>query len=206
MIMRKFVFTISLSFVCFMFAACGGAAGEPANTRSNANVNANTQNITNTAVNVGSNADVQNVNAPQAGIPAEPAANMRTLDPETAAAEMQATPETVKEEDMTPLQRARKERLDQLRKMDKGDPNAPIQSTPVPAPDNSEYSASLTKDMVETRTFKVHPVIAKAVRTTTPKTSTLRIYFRDGSIKDLPGSSVKDLAKAPAEELIRAAQ
>ncbi len=191
--------------VAAALSACGGAAGEDQQTAANKKV----LNVASQPANpTGSNSGPQPNAATPAGFPADPQiaagqpAGNSANNTEPAAA---TQPPPVSEEEMTPLQRARKERIDALKARDKGDPNAPPVVTPVPAPDDSTYSASLTKDMVETRTFNSHPSIAKVVKTVSGKRSSIKVYFRNGKTKDLAGDAIKDLGKVPAEDIVRIA-
>lgn len=78
----------------------------------------------------------------------------------------------------------------------------------VPAPDDSEYSMQLTDVGTETRTFKNHPQIIKAVRTITPNNETIQVFLRNGQVVNVPKDKIASIGAmrmaAPANFLVAA--
>ncbi|HEX8265947.1 MAG TPA: hypothetical protein VF596_11105 [Pyrinomonadaceae bacterium] len=94
--------------------------------------------------------------------------------------------------------------------MAKGDPtkNAKVQSITNPAPDNSEITVSLGQFPVETRTFKNNAELAKVerIQDVANKKTIVKIYLRNGQVKELPPNVVGNPMAASAAEILQAAQ
>lgn len=63
------------------------------------------------------------------------------------------------------------------------------------APDNSEYWSTLTDVATETRAFRAHPEIAKAERISDGKTTTVKVYLKNGKVVQVPGDRVRDFPR-----------
>ncbi len=72
-----------------------------------------------------------------------------------------------------------------------------------PAPDNSEYSSTLTDVATETRVFKGHPVLNKVERITDSNQVKLRIYLKNGRIIDADGKSMTNMPVASASTFMQ---
>lgn len=94
--------------------------------------------------------------------------------------------------------------------MAKGDPtkNAKVQNITNPAPDNSEITMSLGQFPVETRTFKSNAQLAKVerIQDVANKKTTVKVYLRNGQVKELPENAVQNPMAASAAEILQAAQ
>lgn len=93
----------------------------------------------------------------------------------------------------------------------KADPtrNANVQSSVVAsAPDNSEITVSLGQFPVETRTFKNHPQLAKVekIQDVPNKKNVVKVYLRNGQVKQLPDNITLEPLSAPAASILQAAQ
>lgn len=94
--------------------------------------------------------------------------------------------------------------------MSKQDPTktAKVQSVANPAPDNSEITVSLGQFPVETRTFKSNAQLAKVerIQDVANKKTTVKVYLKNGQVKELTGDIGIDPMKAMATEILSAAQ
>ena len=94
--------------------------------------------------------------------------------------------------------------------MAKGDPtkNAKVQNITNPAPDNSEVTFSLGQFPVETRTFKSNAQLAKVerIQDVANKKTIVKVYLRNGQVKELPENVGIDPMRALATEILYAAQ
>ncbi|HEX9929251.1 MAG TPA: hypothetical protein VGB02_12000 [Pyrinomonadaceae bacterium] len=94
--------------------------------------------------------------------------------------------------------------------MAKGDPtkNAKVQNITNPAPDNSEVTVSLGQFPVETRTFKNNAELAKVerIQDVANKKTIVKVYLRNGQVKELPPNVVGNPMAASAAEILQAAQ
>ncbi|HEX8566248.1 MAG TPA: hypothetical protein VF648_11310 [Pyrinomonadaceae bacterium] len=94
--------------------------------------------------------------------------------------------------------------------MAKGDPtkNAKVQNITNPAPDNSEVTVSLGQFPVETRTFKNNAELAKVerIQDVANKKTIVKVYLRNGQVKELSPNVVGNPMVASAAEILQAAQ
>jgi hypothetical protein len=94
--------------------------------------------------------------------------------------------------------------------MAKGDPtkNAKVQNITNPAPDNSEVTVSLGQFPVETRTFKNNAELAKVerIQDVANKKTIVKVYLRNGQVKELPPNAVGNPMAASAAEILQIAQ
>ena len=86
--------------------------------------------------------------------------------------------------------------------------NAKVQSVSNPAPDNSEITYSLGQFPVETRTFKNNAQLAKVerIQDVANKKTTVKVYLRNGQVKELIGDIRIDPMRALATEILYQAQ
>jgi len=97
--------------------------------------------------------------------------------------------------------------------------NAPVQKLPAQsksgpskpptqaAPDNSEVSATLGKDFVQTRTFKDHPKIIKVEETTITDDSNrkvVKVYLKGGKVKEIADGRIANAMTESAENILKA--
>ena len=76
-----------------------------------------------------------------------------------------------------------------------------------PLPENSEISTEMNSKgyVLETRTFKDHPVLTKIEKTTiTPKKTELKVYFKSGKVYAVPEGKLKDFRTASSQEIYQA--
>lgn len=90
-----------------------------------------------------------------------------------------------------------------------GAPNpTPFTVKPVgKSPDDSTISMALLDDLVRTRTFKSHPQLVKVEEIYLSKESNrkiIKVYLKNGTMKELPGSSFDDVMSEPAENILKA--
>lgn len=75
------------------------------------------------------------------------------------------------------------------------------------APDNSVVTVSLTKDLVQTRTFKGHPTLLK-IEETSPDgdatRKTIKVFLKGGQIKELSPDKIGDPMAEPAAKILAA--
>ena len=81
--------------------------------------------------------------------------------------------------------------------------NPKIQAVSRPAPDSSEITTSLGQNLVETRTFKNNAQIAKIEVTGTDK-KTVKVYLRNGQVRELPEGKVGDPLSESANNILKA--
>jgi hypothetical protein len=77
----------------------------------------------------------------------------------------------------------------------------------VAAPDDSEVTAALARDLVKTRTFKSHPTIAKVEEITDGTNinhKTIKVYLKSGAVKEIPDGKIGDPMAAPAAKIVAA--
>ena len=75
------------------------------------------------------------------------------------------------------------------------------------APDDSEVSVVLNENIVQTRVFKSHPTLLKIVESTIPAGSTnksIKVYFKDGSVTEIPISKIGDPMAESAAKIVAA--
>lgn len=72
-----------------------------------------------------------------------------------------------------------------------------------PAPNDSEITTSLAQDVVQTRTFKTNKQIAKVEVIGSDK-KTVRVYLRDGKVRDLPDGKIGDALSESPENILKA--
>lgn len=84
--------------------------------------------------------------------------------------------------------------------------NAKVQNMTNPAPDNSEVSISLGQFPIETRTFKSHPQLAKVerIQDVANKKNIIKVYLKNGEVKELPETTMPNPMAAPAAEIVKA--
>ncbi|MFN6963252.1 MAG: hypothetical protein ACK4S4_05735 [Pyrinomonadaceae bacterium] len=84
----------------------------------------------------------------------------------------------------------------------------PAKPPTYPAPDNSEYSPTMNKDglPVETRTFKSHPQIVKAVRSwLNTKDKKVEIFLKNGKVVNVPAEKLENFNSLPVTAFEEAA-
>lgn len=93
-----------------------------------------------------------------------------------------------------------------------GAPPEPIiptaESTPQSAPDNSEITSLMDAkgQMIDTRTFKNNPVLAKIERNVTDaKNPQVKVYLKNGKVINLPPGKLANPTGASASEILIAA-
>lgn len=84
---------------------------------------------------------------------------------------------------------------------------AKVQNMANPAPDNSEITIRLDQFPIETRTFKSHPQLAKVerIQDVANKKTVVKVYLKNGQVKELPENTVQNAMAAPAAEIVKAA-
>lgn len=87
----------------------------------------------------------------------------------------------------------------------KNDPtlNAKPQQIKSAAPDNSEVTTSLDKELVRTRTFKSNPRIAK-VEVFGTDGKLVKVYLKNGQVRELPPGKVADPLVESADNIFKA--
>lgn len=73
-----------------------------------------------------------------------------------------------------------------------------------PLPENSEISTQMNEKgfVLETRTFKDHPVLTKIEKTTiSPKNTELKVYFKNGKVYDVPDGKIEDFRTASIKSI-----
>jgi hypothetical protein len=170
-------FVLSLSL-----AGCGGGSEPPAAKSNAANTRGN--------------------NAETAGSPANPTAGQ----PAPGNVETGRVNTTVPD----PMD-ARTRKLEAIRQAG-SDPSAPktdveavLERSKKPAPENSDFAVALTDVVLERRTFRDHPVLAKVEKVTDGSRSTIKLFTTDGRTIDLPGRSIEKLSTASAASILKAA-
>lgn len=94
---------------------------------------------------------------------------------------------------------------------EKSIPAPAIEAQPInqPAPDGSTVSVALGNDLVETRTFKNPSQIIKVEETLIGATpggkKTIKVYFKNGQVKEIPEGKVGDAMTESAGNLLKAA-
>lgn len=77
-----------------------------------------------------------------------------------------------------------------------------------PAPDDSDVKTALGENLVQTRTFHSNPQIAKIEKTTAfvngEPHSTVKVFLKNGQVKDLNTAAVKDPMAASAADILKA--
>lgn len=74
-----------------------------------------------------------------------------------------------------------------------------------PAPDDSEYSATLTDVARETRKFRRHAVLDRVEKVNDGRTSSVKIFLKSGRVIDLPGERIPQLATISSAEILKIA-
>lgn len=74
-----------------------------------------------------------------------------------------------------------------------------------PAPENSEFTMTLTDVGTETRTFKNHPQIDKVVKTVKPGSSSIKVHLKNGKVVDVAGDKIPTLKTASTTDILAAA-
>ena len=94
----------------------------------------------------------------------------------------------------------------------KGDMPAPkgfeIPGKEGPAPDDSEVKSALGENLVQTRTFRSNPQLDKVEKTTAfvngePRPS-IKVYLKNGQVKEVSASALKDPMSASAADILKA--
>lgn len=87
----------------------------------------------------------------------------------------------------------------------KNDPtrNAKTQQIKRPAPDNSEITTVLGQDVIETRTFKSNPRIAK-IEVIGMDKKLVKVYLKNGQVRELPPGKVGDPLVESADNIFKA--
>lgn len=76
----------------------------------------------------------------------------------------------------------------------------------MPAPDNSEMLTVLNeKGVVETRTFKSNPLLAKAQRTTVGRNVQIKLFLKNGKVIDVPAEKIENFPADSAAQILQAA-
>ena len=77
------------------------------------------------------------------------------------------------------------------------------------APDNSEVSAALTENFVQTRTFKNHPRLEKVEATTLTKENNrkvIKVYLKGGKVIEISKDKILDPMVESADNILKATQ
>lgn len=74
-----------------------------------------------------------------------------------------------------------------------------------PAPDNSDFSSSLTDIGRELRTFRDHPQLIKAEKLIAPKSQVIKVYLKGGRVVQIPGEKIPNMLTALAVDFLVAA-
>ena len=104
----------------------------------------------------------------------------------------------------------RVKRSDALRQAASEQPRQPVDIEAVlkqstrPAPEDSEFAVALTDIVVERRTFNRHAILARVEKVTEGERSTIYVFTKDGSRRELPGSSIPSLSTAPSAVILQA--
>jgi len=83
----------------------------------------------------------------------------------------------------------------------------PLGPRPVQAPDDSEVTVALARDLVKTRTFKSHATIAKVEEITDGSNinhKTIKVYLKSGDVKEIPTTKIGDPMTVPAATIVSA--
>lgn len=176
MIYKTFAFC-SLSFLTLTAIGCGGATTPTATNTTIANANSATTAIV-------TNAGANPIGGGSGGGAAQPAPATNSAVPgiPNAPANM-----VVPKEDMTRT--------------------AKPQLVTRAAPDNSDISTTLGENLVETRTFKNNAQIAKIERITEAANNgkkTVKVYLRNGQVRELPDGKVADAMAETAANILKA--
>jgi hypothetical protein len=76
----------------------------------------------------------------------------------------------------------------------------------MPAPDNSEMLTVLNeKGVIETRTFKGNPLLAKVERTTVGRNVQLKVYLKNGKVIAVPAEKIGNFPTDSAQQILQAA-
>jgi hypothetical protein len=82
------------------------------------------------------------------------------------------------------------------------------EETPLSAPDDSEitFENNAQGELVETRIFKNHDMVAKVERTQSAakKDASIKVYLKNGKVYEIPAGRIKDVLKESPEEIIKA--
>ncbi|MBX3300336.1 MAG: hypothetical protein KF736_12830 [Acidobacteria bacterium] len=87
------------------------------------------------------------------------------------------------------------------RQIVEGPPLPPGTKTPVmPAPENSEVQTTMGKDgsFIETRTFKDHKYLIKAVRTVNGRNESVVVYLKNGRSVKIPSDKIPSVVTVPS--------
>ena len=74
-----------------------------------------------------------------------------------------------------------------------------------PLPENSEISTEMNSKgyVLETRTFKDHPVLAKIEKTTiSPNKTELKVYLKNGKVYDVPEGKIENFRTATIKSIL----
>ena len=99
-----------------------------------------------------------------------------------------------------------------MKPVGKGDMAAPksyeVPGKEGPAPDDSDIKTALGENLVQTRTFHSNPQLAKIEKTTAfvngEPHSTVKVFLKNGQVKDLNTAAVKDPMSASAADILKA--
>lgn len=87
--------------------------------------------------------------------------------------------------------------------------NSPVSGNMKPlaqkAPEDSEFTMTLTDVGIETRTFKSHPQIDKVVKTIKPGSSSIKVYLKNGKVFDVAGDKIPSVKTASTSDILIAA-
>ena len=77
-----------------------------------------------------------------------------------------------------------------------------------PGPDDSDVKSALGENLVETQTFHSHPQLDKVEKTTAfvngePRSS-IKVYLKNGQVKEVSANALKDPMSAPAADILKA--
>lgn len=74
----------------------------------------------------------------------------------------------------------------------------------VPAGDNSEITSVVNENgVIETRTFKSHPTLAKIERTFAGREVKVKVFLKNGQVAEMPADDITDFVNEPADQILR---
>jgi hypothetical protein len=78
----------------------------------------------------------------------------------------------------------------------------------APPPDDSTVETAFAENLVRTRTFKNHPRLKKVEETVVIAENNrkiVKVYFKNGQVKEIPEGKIKDAISARADDVLKAA-
>lgn len=192
------VFVFCASFVCL--TACSPAEPESNRIAVNASRQTGSSNVVNGATNNMPASQNDRVNSA-----AEPFPANSTVADSQPAADTSNAPDPGMQIPMSETKRRKFERFRSSSANVKRNTGPPPPPVAVPAPENSEFSTSLTDVVTETRTFKNHQRLLKVQKISDNKVSTLKVYLRDGKVITIPGSRIANIGQESSANILRAA-